>query len=261
MPGKSNIYMNEEQIEKAKVAVVTGAGRGIGRAIAESLARQEMKVICVSKTEGSCGAAAEAIREAGGDASALPVDVSSGEEIRKACEELLQEHECVDVLVNNAGITRDNLLFRMGEEDWNDVINTNLTSCFHWIKMLGRPMTRKRWGRIVNISSVVGLTGNAGQANYAAAKAGMIGLTKSLAREFAARSVTVNAIAPGFFPTELTVPVFNDSERTIRNAKQTCIGRNGDLQDLNGPLLFLCSKSSDYVTGQLIFVDGGFTAK
>ena len=170
-----------EKILKKKIAVVTGAGRGIGRSIAESLAADGMHVVCVSKTESSCGAAAQGIIDSGGSAIALAIDVTSGEKIRNACEELLSEHGCVDVLINNAGITRDNLLFRMDEKDWNDVLATNLSSCFHWIKALGRPMTRKRWGRIINISSVVGLTGNAGQANYAAAKAGSRGLTKSVA--------------------------------------------------------------------------------
>ena len=138
-----------------------------------------MEVICVSKSSTSCGSAAEAINGAGGTAEALPVDVADAEAVLNACEEILGARECVDVLVNNAGITRDNLLFRMGEEDWNDVLSTNLSSCFHWTKALGRPMTRKRWGRIVNVTSVVGIAGNAGQANYAAAKSGMIGFTKS----------------------------------------------------------------------------------
>lgn len=247
--------MNEEQSEKAKIALVTGAGRGIGRAIAENLARDGMKVICVSKSESSCGAAAKAIREAGGNATALPVDVSSGEEIGKACEDLLEEHGCVDVLVNNAGITRDNLLFRMEENDWNDVINTNLTSCFHWIKLLGRPMTRKRWGRIVNVSSVVGLTGNAGQANYSAAKAGMIGLTKSLAREFAARSVTVNAIAPGFIDTDMTSSL-DDRIKEVA-LTQVPLKRFGCVEDISEMAAFLCSDKASYVTGQVFTVDGG----
>ena len=244
-----------EKILKKKIAVVTGAGRGIGRSIAESLAADGMHVVCVSKTVSSCGAAAQGIIDAGGSAIALAIDVTSGEQIRNACEELLSEHECVDVLINNAGITRDNLLFRMDEEDWNDVLATNLSSCFHWIKALGRPMTRKRWGRIINISSVVGLTGNAGQANYAAAKAGMIGLTKSLAREFAARSVTVNAIAPGFIETDMTSGLDD-------RVKEVALGsvplkRFGGVQDISEMASYLCSEKASYITGQVFTVDGG----
>ena len=246
--------MNEET-ERKRVAVVTGAGRGIGRGIAEALARDGLHVVCVSKSESSCGAAADAINGTGGQAEALAVDVSSGDEIRQACEKLLEAHECIDVLVNNAGITRDNLLFRMEEGDWNDVIHTNLSSCYSWIKYLGRPMTRKRWGRIVNVASVVGLTGNAGQANYSAAKAGMIGLTKSLAREFAARSVTVNAVAPGFIDTDMTSEL---DERVKEAALSTIpLKRFGHVSDIAEMAAFLCSDKASYITGQVFTVDGG----
>ena len=246
--------MSEENI-KPKTALVTGAGRGIGKSIAEALARDGMKVICVSKSESSCGSTAEGIRANGGDAVARAVDVSSSEQIKQACEELLSEYEYIEVLVNNAGITRDNLLFRMEENDWNDVLHTNLTSCFHWIKLLGRPMTRKRWGRIVNISSVVGLTGNAGQANYAASKAGMIGLTKSLAREFAARSVTVNAVAPGFIDTDMT----SDLDERVKEValSQVPLKRFGTVEDIAEMASFLCSEKASYITGQVFTVDGG----
>ena len=246
--------MSEEKTE-SKVALITGAGRGIGKSIAEALARDGMTVICVSKSESSCGSTAEEIISSGGSAVARALDVSSGDQIQQACEELLEEYQCIDVLVNNAGITRDNLLFRMEEEDWNSVLHTNLTSCFHFIKLLGRPMTRKRWGRIVNISSVVGLTGNAGQANYAAAKAGMIGLTKSLAREFAARSVTVNAVAPGFIDTDMTSSL---DERVKEVAlSQVPLKRFGTVADIAEMTSFLCSEKASYVTGQVFTVDGG----
>jgi len=240
-----------------RTALVTGAGRGIGKAIAETLAKHGVTVICVSKSADSCGAVAAAITAAGGKAKALAVDVADGAAIAKASETLLAEFPNIDILVNNAGITRDGLLFRMSENDWNDVISTNLSSCFHWSKHLARPMTRARWGRIVNITSVSGIMGNAGQANYSAAKAGMIGLTKSLAREFSARSVTVNAVAPGFIKTDMTTDFVNNPEASAKILEAVPLKRFGEAADIANMAAYLCSEEANYITGQVFTVDGG----
>jgi 3-oxoacyl-[acyl-carrier protein] reductase len=236
-------------------AVVTGAGRGIGKAIAAALARHGVKVICVSKSESSCGAVADAIVAAGGAARALAVDVADGAAVAKAAEQLLAEEGKIDILVNNAGITRDGLLARMSEDDWNAVIQTNLTSCFHWTKAIGWPMCRARYGRIVNIASVVGLVGNAGQANYAAAKGGMIAFTKSVAKEFARRNVTANVVAPGFIRTDMTSVLSED----VQKAAQSVIPmqRFGEASDVAAMAAFLCSEEAGYITGQVFTVDGG----
>jgi len=240
-----------------RTALVTGAGRGIGKAIAETLARQGVTVICVSKSPESCGAVADGIVAGGGKAKALAVDVADGAAIARAAETLLGEFPTIDILVNNAGITRDGLLFRMSEADWNDVIATNLTSCFHWTKHLARPMTRARWGRIVNITSVSGIMGNAGQANYSAAKAGMIGLTKTLAREFASRSITVNAVAPGFVKTDMTTDFVTNPEIAGKILEQVPLKRFGEATDIAATTAFLCSEEAGYITGQVFAVDGG----
>jgi 3-oxoacyl-[acyl-carrier protein] reductase len=240
-----------------RTALITGAGRGIGKAIAETLARQGVTVICVSKSADSCGAAAAAITQAGGKARSLAVDVADGPAVARAAEALLAEIPVIDILVNNAGITRDGLLFRMSDADWNDVITTNLTSCFHWTKHLARPMTRARWGRIVNITSVSGIMGNAGQANYSAAKAGMIGLTKSLAREFASRSVTVNAVAPGFIKTDMTNDLLGKPEIASKILEAVPLKRLGEAADIANMCAYLCSEEAGYVTGQVFTVDGG----
>lgn len=240
-----------------RTALVTGAGRGIGKAIAETLAKHGVTVVCVSKSADSCGATAAAINAGGGKARALAVDVADGAAIAKAAEALLKDFPVIDVLVNNAGITRDGLLFRMSDTDWNDVITTNLTSCFHWTKQLARPMTRARWGRIVNIASVSGIMGNAGQANYSAAKAGMIGLTKTLAREFASRSVTVNAVAPGFIKTDMTTEFVNNPEVSARILEAVPLKRFGEAADIANMTAYLCSEEAGYVTGQVFTVDGG----
>ena len=242
---------------KNRTALVTGAGRGIGKAIAATLAQQGVTVICVSKSADSCGATAAAIIAAGGMARAMAVDVADGAAIARAAAELLQEFPLIDMLVNNAGITRDGLLFRMSETDWNEVITTNLTSCFHWSKLIARPMTRARWGRIVNIASVSGVMGNAGQANYSAAKAGMIGLTKTLAREFASRNVTVNAVAPGFIKTDMTSAFVNNEEASAKILEVVPLKRFGESADVAHLTAYLCSEEAGYITGQVFNVDGG----
>lgn len=238
-----------------RVAVVTGAGRGIGKAIAEKLAAHGVTVVCVSRSEASCGPVAEAIIAAGGKAKAMAVDVSDGAAVAQACSDLNEEFGAINILVNNAGITKDGMMLRMKDEDWHAVLNTNLSSCFYWTKGLVGPMSRKRWGRIVNIGSVVGIMGNAGQVNYAAAKAGMIGFTKSVAKEIASRSVTCNLVAPGFIQTDMTAVL--DEEITKQISAQIPLKRFGKAADIAHTVEFLCSEEANYITGQVFTVDGG----
>jgi 3-oxoacyl-[acyl-carrier protein] reductase len=238
-----------------RIAIVTGAGRGIGKAIAEALARQGVTVLCVSKSAESCGAVAAAITAAGGKAVARAVDVADGAAVSAASEALLKEFGRIDILVNNAGITRDGLLARMSDKDWDDVLQTNLTSCFHWTKAIGWPMCRNRFGRIVNISSVSGLVGNAGQANYSAAKAGMIGFTKAVAKEFAKRNVTANVVAPGFIKTDMTAALTAEQQQAL--LQFIPVGRMGEAAEIAHMVLCLCADEASYVTGQVFAVDGG----
>lgn len=238
-----------------KTALVSGAGRGIGREIALELAQAGCAVICVSRNESSCGAVAEEIRKAGGKAESFAFDVSDAAQTKEKCAEILKKYGAVDILVNNAGITRDNLLMRMTDEEWNDVISTNLSSCFYLSRNLVRAMMGKRWGRIINITSVSGIAGNAGQANYSAAKAGIIGFTKTLARELAARNITSNAVAPGFIETDMTAKL---PENIVETAKATIpLKTFGKPADIARVCAFLASEEASYITGQIISVNGG----
>jgi 3-oxoacyl-[acyl-carrier protein] reductase len=238
-----------------QIAVVTGAGRGIGRAIALAFAAEGADVVCISRTVENSEKVANEIRALGRKAWAYALDVADAAAVNAAAEKLLAEAGRVDILVNNAGITRDGLLMRMSDEDWDAVINTNLKGTFLLTRALSRAFIKQRSGRIINVASISGLVGNAGQCNYAASKSALLGFSKSLAREVASRGITVNVVAPGFIDTDMTA-VLNEQIRT-QVLKSIPMNRFGQPEDIAAAALFLASPAARYITGQVLTVDGG----
>lgn len=239
-----------------KVALVTGASRGIGRQIALTLAKKGAAVVVnYNGSAQNAEAVVKEISELGGKAAAYQCDVSDYRQSEKMIQDLIGQYQKIDILVNNAGITRDGLLMRMSEQDYDAVLDTNLKGTFNMIRHLSRYFIKQKCGKIINITSVSGVTGNAGQANYAAAKAGMIGLTKSAARELASRGICVNAVAPGFIQTEMTEVLSDSVKENIK--KSIPLGKMGTTQDVADMVLFLAGEHSDYITGQVFHVDGG----
>lgn len=239
-----------------KSALVTGGSRGIGRAIALELASQGMNVaVNYAGSEAKANAVVDEIKAAGGHAIAIQANVGSMDEVQGMMKEVIAEFGSLEVLVNNAGITRDNLLMRMKEQEWDDVINTNLKGVFNCTKSVTRQMMKQRYGRIINVASVVGVAGNAGQANYVAAKAGVIGLTKTTAKELASRNITVNALAPGFIETDMTDELSDEVKSGMKG--QIPLGRLGAAEDIAKAVKFLSSDDANYITGQTLHIDGG----
>lgn len=239
-----------------QAAVVTGAGRGIGHAIAVRLASEGARVACVSRREENAKRTADELNVArANSAKPYAVDVADHAAVQRVGAQILEDFGKIDILVNNAGVTRDRLVMRMSIDDWDTIINTNLRGAFNFTQAILRAMVKQRSGRIINISSVIGLIGNAGQTNYAASKAGLIGLTKSLARELASRNITVNAIAPGFIITDMTAGLSDEIKNTIQS--KIPLGRTGTPEDIANAVVFLASAEANYITGQVLCVDGG----
>ena len=242
------------QLEE-KIAVVTGAGRGIGRAMALRFAAEGAEVVCVSRTAENTAKVASEVQALGRRAWGVAVDVADSAAVTEAVKHLLGECGRVDILVNNAGVTRDGLLMRMSDEDWDAVLNTNLKGAFLFTRALVRQFIRQRSGRILNVASVIGLMGNAGQCNYAASKAALIGFTKSAARELGSRSITVNAIAPGFIETDMTASISDPIRQELLG--RIPLGAFGQTEDIAAAALFLAGPGGRYITGQVLVVDGG----
>jgi 3-oxoacyl-[acyl-carrier protein] reductase len=240
---------------EGRVALVTGASRGIGEAIARRLAAEGAHVLAAARHADALAALVASLVSAGGRATALPMDLADGSSIEKAAKSALEAHGQIDVLVNNAGVTEDNLILRMSLEAWDRVLATNLTGAFLLTQAVVKSMVRRRYGRIVNVTSVVGLMGNAGQANYAASKAGLIGLTKSVARELASRNITCNAVAPGFIETEMTQKMAPAAREAL--SRQIPAGRLGTPEDVAEAVVFLAAESASYITGHVLNVSGG----
>ena len=240
---------------KDQIVVVTGSTRGIGKEIALAFAQQGTVSIIMGRDAQKAADVAEELRQAGLKADSFGCDVANGQNVQETVNKILDKYKCIDILVNNAGITRDNLLLRIDENEWNDVIDTNLKGAFLFTKAVARPMLKARKGKIISIASIVGITGNVGQANYAASKAGIIALTKSVARELASRGITANTIAPGYIETEMTAQL-NENVRS-EVLKNIPLARFGAAKDIAGICLFLASEEASYITGQTIIVDGG----
>jgi len=239
-----------------QVAIITGAGRGIGHAIALRLANEGARVASVSRSEANAQRTADEINAVRADAAkAYAVDVADHQAVQKIGGQILEDFGRVDILINNAGVTRDGLSMRMSIEDWETVVNTNLKGAFSFTQAVMRSMIKQRSGRIINISSIAGVTGNAGQANYAASKAGLIGLTKSLARELASRGITVNAVAPGFIVTDMTGVLSDQVKETI--LAKIPLGKFGEGDDIAAAVAFLAAPEAKFITGQVLTVDGG----